>query len=159
MIAYIILVTLLVALIASVIASATRDRRESIAEDALPAPEARQEALLDELRELEFDHETGVVTEEEYRRLRPELSREAVAAHEEVDSAVGPFAARGNGAGAPAVCASCGEPVRPGARFCAGCGAPVVGNRAREQGAGPGGREDPPGSSGRHGPPVGGDEA
>jgi hypothetical protein len=130
-----------VALIVSVVASAARDRKESMREDALPAPEARQTALLDELRELEFDYETGVVTEEEYRRLRPELARRAVAAHEEVATTGGRTSADagvGSGGGEPAggrepgSCVSCGASVRSGASFCGHCGAPVGG--AREDG-------------------------
>ncbi|MDP2481601.1 MAG: zinc ribbon domain-containing protein [Candidatus Palauibacterales bacterium] len=130
MIAYLLLVTLLVALIVSVVASATRDRKQSLEEDARPAAKARQDALLEELRELEFDHETGVVSEEEYASRRPALEKEAVAAHQRVQELGG---ASPDGASlireAPAgsSCTSCGAPLREGARFCGRCGSPVVG--------------------------------
>lgn len=131
MIAYLLLVTLLVALVVSVVASATRDRRQSLEEDALPAARARQEALLEELRELEFDYETGVVSEEEYRRRRPKLAQQAVEAHERLEELAGPSpdrpAVAGAEAGAGGACTSCGAPLREGAHFCARCGAPVAG--------------------------------
>jgi hypothetical protein len=133
MIAYLLLVTLLVALIVSVVASAARDRKQSLEEDALPAAKARQEALLEELRELEFDHETDVVSDEEYRRRLPELEKQAVAAHERVAELGGTVPDRapvGREAGAGAACASCGAPLREGAHFCARCGAPVGGPAA-----------------------------
>lgn len=130
MIAYLLLVTLLVALVVSVVASATRDRRQSLEEDAQPAAKARQDALLEDLRELEFDHETGVVSEEEYRRRRPELSRQAVAAHERVEELQGPEPGRTDAPGrqtaAGSACTACGAPQREGAHFCARCGAPVA---------------------------------
>lgn len=128
MTAYILLVTLLVALIVSVIYSAVRDRHESIEDDALPGAKARQEALLEELRELEFDHETGVVSEAEYGRRRPELARRAVTAHEEVVELGGGRAASPDAsASGRDVCGSCGASLRKGAHFCARCGAPVGG--------------------------------
>ncbi len=131
MTAYLLLVTLLVALIVSVVASATRDRKQSLEEDARPAANARQEALLEDLRELEFDYETGVVSEEEYQRRKPLLAREAVAAHERVEELEGPSpgrpAAPGRQSAAGSACTSCGAPLREGAHFCARCGAPVAG--------------------------------
>jgi cell division protein FtsL len=135
MIAYLLLVTLLVALIVSVVASATRDRKLSLEEDALPGAKARQEALLEELRELEFDHETGVVSEEEYARRRPALEKGAVAAHQRVQELGGASpdgASLIREAAAGSSCASCGAPLREGARFCARCGSPVVGASGAE---------------------------
>lgn len=138
MTAYLLLATMLVALIVSVVATAVRDRSELDEEDGTPTAEAREKEALEALRELEFDYETGVVTEEEYRRRRPELAREAVDAHQEVETAggaggaaaAGAEAEGGDGAGPPAHCSSCGASLRPGSRFCARCGAPVDGDEA-----------------------------
>lgn len=98
MTAYLLLATLLVALIVSVVATAIRDRSEAEEENGVPTPEARQEEALEALRELEFDYETGVVTEEEYHRRRPVLAREAVEAHRETEAAGGPRGAPAPGA-------------------------------------------------------------
>ena len=46
------------------------------AEDALAAAEARDRALA-ELKELEFDHRTGKITDEDYRALVQPLRRRA----------------------------------------------------------------------------------
>ena len=141
MTAYLLLATLLVALIVSVVASAVRDRAETDEKEGVPTAEAREQEALEALRELEFDYETGVVSEEEYRRRRPELAREAVDAHQDAGSpperpaGSGPGqgggapapAAAGEPAGAPAHCTACGAAIRQGASFCARCGAPVAG--------------------------------
>ncbi|HKK08076.1 MAG TPA: zinc ribbon domain-containing protein [Gemmatimonadota bacterium] len=163
MTAYLLLATLLVALIVSVVASAVRDRAETDEEEGVPTAEAREREAIEALRELEFDYETGVVSEEEYRRRRPELAREAVDAHQDAgpagvaapDAASGPARAgeaaaaeageaaaaeAGEPAAAPAHCTSCGAELRRGARFCARCGAPVAGRGGEAAGAGGEGR-------------------
>ncbi|HKK28288.1 MAG TPA: zinc ribbon domain-containing protein [Gemmatimonadota bacterium] len=160
MTAYLLLATVLVALIVSVVATAVRDRADTEMDEGLPTPEAREREALEALRELEFDYETGVVTEEEYRRRRPVLAREAVDAHEASGGAGEPpggareAAAGRAGAGreaagaAPAECPSCGAALKPGANFCARCGAPVAGRDGAPAGrAGGGGEAD---RTGRH---------
>jgi len=139
MTAYLLLATVLVALIVSVVATAVRDRADTEMSEGLPTPEAREREAIEALRELEFDYETGVVTEEEYRRRRPILAREAVDAHEAAGGAGeapeptreaedgGAGADREAAGEAPSACPSCGASLKPGANFCARCGVPVAG--------------------------------
>lgn len=124
--------TILLLLLAVVVVSALRDREADLAERAEADPEARLDAALAALREVEFDYRTGKLDEEEYRRLREAYGVQALRARDEVAGAPGgdepalgraSAAAGGDEAGA-AVCGACGEPLRREARFCARCGEP-----------------------------------
>ena len=78
-----------------------------------------------ELREIEFDHATGKLSESDYASLRARYTSEAVAA----------LRARENAADDPVeaeirrvraqtrVCRTCGPRPEPGARYCSTCGA------------------------------------
>ena len=78
-----------------------------------------------ELREIEFDHATGKLSESDYASLRARYTSEAVAA----------LRARENAADDPVeaeirrvraqtrVCKTCGPRPEPGARYCSTCGA------------------------------------
>ena len=78
-----------------------------------------------ELREIEFDHATGKLSESDYSALRARYTSEAVAA----------LRARENVADDPVeaeirrvraqtrVCKTCGPRPEPGARYCSTCGA------------------------------------
>lgn len=50
------------------------------------ALEAQKEAILTQIRELDFDHETGKVPQEEYESLRPRLLTEAAVVLKELDA-------------------------------------------------------------------------
>lgn len=116
--------------------------------EELPAKERRAVAL-EALRELEFEHETGKLTDEEYGRQRARYGRAALDALEEMESSGGEGAApveaeeaSGGAAGedvadsgdatepgeqeARTRCPSCGSAVRSDASFCAQCGSPLA---------------------------------
>ncbi len=90
-------------------------------------PAARLDAALEALRDLEFEHETGKVEDEDYRQLRARYAAEAIAA-------------RDAGAGTPgrdeaadrALCSVCEAPLSAGARFCSRCGTRVRAERDGE---------------------------
>ncbi|MFB6240276.1 MAG: zinc-ribbon domain-containing protein [Gemmatimonadota bacterium] len=110
-------------------------------------PEERQEAALDALQELEFEHETGKLSDEDYHRLRNRYARAAVEARDEVardeaprgdappDGAgrAGPAGGEpgadgDDGAGeGPAFCPECGAGAADGARYCGQCGSRLPG--------------------------------
>jgi len=106
-----------------------------LAEPAIePASRRERESLYTAIRDLDHDHETGKVSDEDHAALRGELRARAVALLREERQAE---RARAATSAAPAVlpgggppgpgglhCAACGEPVEPGHRFCPQCGAP-----------------------------------
>lgn len=71
--------------------------REPVSDEGDAPPEARQDAELEALQEVEFEYETGKLSEEDYRELRTRHARAAVEARREAQ------AERGDGSGeAPA---------------------------------------------------------
>ncbi len=101
-----------------------------------PGPRARElrhSALL-AIRDLDFDHQTGKVVEEDYQAWRASLLEEAarwftedVRAETELGRAIegGVATIRKARSGARS-CPSCGQPQVHGDQFCAGCGAPFA---------------------------------
>ena len=95
------------------------------------AADRRLADALDALRDIEFDHETGKLGDDDYRELRAEYAREAIAAR---DAGAG-RAPGGRPAdradtdepAGPATCAVCEARLRSGARFCSRCGTAVAG--------------------------------
>lgn len=106
---------ILLLLVVVVAVSAVRERAVEPTDSAEGDPAARRDAALAALRELEFDYRTDKIAEEEYRHLRAEYAREAVRARDEAGDETEE---------AEEACAACGASLRPGARFCARCGAP-----------------------------------
>ncbi len=112
--------------------------------------EARRHLSLVALRDVEYDFATGKVDERDYRRLRDELAREALAALREVrrsreqagDAAPEPdlatddlereIAAYRTALRAGTLCDACGSPNAAEARFCAACGKPLERERGEE---------------------------
>ena len=106
--------------------SAVTDRRREL--------ERNKEAYLDEIRSLDFDHETGKVPTEVYEEQRAHLVQEAAVVYKELDvlPAAGEdvytqievaMAPTGNGQGG--FCTNCGQPHDVGDKFCARCGQPL----------------------------------
>lgn len=103
-------------------------------DDSLPeAEETRRGRAVVALREIEFDHATGKLAEDDYAALRERYTAEAVAAAR-ADLAFGSVAAGdledmiaarreslATGEG-PADCVTCGPRPEAGARFCSTCG-------------------------------------
>ncbi|HEX6384000.1 MAG TPA: zinc ribbon domain-containing protein [Anaerolineae bacterium] len=107
---------------------------------------ARKEALLQQIRELDFDHETGKIPNELYQPQRMQLVSQAAAllqqldemavktgpaASPDVDAQIeaavarlrtrpSPAATASNGSGG--YCPQCGRPTDAGDKFCAACG-------------------------------------
>jgi photosystem II stability/assembly factor-like uncharacterized protein len=94
-------------------------------------------ALLEGLRELDFDYEMGRLTAEDYGQLQANLRRRAIAAleledeqlhklDEAIEQAVAAERARRQGAPsltpATPVCPHCGQPISGSERFCPSCG-------------------------------------
>jgi cytochrome c-type biogenesis protein CcmI len=108
--------------------------------EELTDAEALRRVTLGALRDVEYDHETGKLDDEDYRSLRKELSGEALAAldaerHERRASDRFRTARRPvaldleaeirrvrEGLGAGTACRECGHLNRSGSRFCSACG-------------------------------------
>lgn len=104
------------------------------------APEHDKEQALLAIREADFDHRTGKLSDEDYTALRAELEARALSAMAEIESAsalhpvpspaaataaaastpTAPQAARGGEPGG--FCPACGVRFVRDARFCSGCG-------------------------------------
>lgn len=92
--------------------------------DGDASPEDRREAALDALEELRFEHETGKLSDEDYRRLKNKYARAAVEARREDEGRAAPGAPPSeSGDGAPVRCPRCGSEAGTEARFCGQCGA------------------------------------
>jgi hypothetical protein len=111
--------------------------------DARQALLAQKEAILAQIRSLDFDHETGKMPDEVYQPQRAQLVAAAAAVLQqaesgewevesrtgveaEIEAAVSRLrqgrstAGQGNGKGG--FCPQCGQPTDVGDRFCAACG-------------------------------------
>ena len=123
-----------------------RRRGESGSLPELPAAEesaagTNYESALLALRDLEFDHQLGVVTEDDYGRLHEALMAQAADALQSreqqkeedvsvrIEAAVSAYRAQRKKP-APAAtkfCPQCGQAVDAGDHFCTACGAPLKG--------------------------------
>lgn len=105
--------------------------------------ENEKEALLIQIRALEFDHDTGKLPTEVYEAQRAVLVDQAAATLKEIDNLVvgedqeiyaqieaAVTAMRRQpapaGNGQAAYCTNCGRSLDTGDKFCAGCGQPVA---------------------------------
>ena len=85
------------------------------------------------IREADFDHEVGKLSEEDYRSLRVELEERAVGALAALDrvastasaSAASPAAPPSAARAGAAFCPGCGHPRKGDADFCHRCGRPL----------------------------------
>src|SRR5690606_23661773 len=114
---------------------AEAERLEEPREDAT---RQEREAVYAALRDLEHDHETGKIADEDYAAMRQEPRARAAALLRQAEAEAGarraPARARAGEAGAPR-CGACGAQGRPGDRFCARCGAALESDPAREASA------------------------
>ena len=74
------------------------------------APRAQSPAV-DALRELEFDRQTGKISDADYEPLKARYTEQALAVMR---------------AGNSPVCENCGPRAESNAEFCSNCGAPVI---------------------------------
>ncbi|HUQ19435.1 MAG TPA: hypothetical protein VM099_07465 [Gemmatimonadaceae bacterium] len=77
--------------------------------------EAQSNSAIDALREIEFDRETGKLSETDYSALKTEYTQRAVAVMR---------------AGGGPVCDVCGPRPERDALFCSNCGLPVPGEQS-----------------------------
>lgn len=98
-----------VLILAVVFAPLVEDRLRGKSGDS---PEERKEQAIEALRELEFEYQTGKVSDEDYAKLRARYAKAAVAARDDLGERIDPGA-----------CSSCGAARKEGASFCSTCGA------------------------------------
>ncbi len=120
-------------------------------EDAPSDPEHEKDLALRAIREADFDHRTGKLSDEDYASLRDELEGRALNAMAELDAAnalhaVPPSTSAAATTGATTsttraaaepggFCPACGVRFARGARFCPGCGKklPAATSRGRRR--------------------------
>ena len=122
---------ILFVLLAAVLVAPLLDRQPRAG--GVTEPGERLGDALEALRELEFEHETGKIDDEDYRKLRAEYAAVAIAARDA--GATAPAEADDRRRRAEGVaCAVCGAPTAPGARFCSRCGTAVTGDAGAASG-------------------------
>jgi len=92
--------------------------------------DTRSGVALAALKEIEFDRETGKLSDADYGFLKQKYTVEALTALRDEDGSTGaaaPAVSRvatlGDDGRPAAACAACGAAATPGARFCPDCGA------------------------------------
>lgn len=107
--------------------------RPATADPFQAAPDDRHKATLLALRDLEFDHRTGKITDEDYAGLRAHLMAQAATTLELNEKQSAEFDAlieeevrnrrqRASRSRDGRFCPQCGHAVKSGDRFCAACG-------------------------------------
>ena len=120
MISYLLFGGVLLLLTVAVLLAAVRSGGKGAA--VADSVQARKDTAIEALRVLEFEHQTGKVSEEEYGPLRRRLELEAVQARDAV-------ASEGEDTGA-AACGECGRFLAGSEAFCPACGAALRGGPA-----------------------------
>lgn len=114
---------ILVVLLAAVLVAPLLDRQPS-SSSAGSDPDERLADALESLRELEFEHETEKIGDDDYRAMRSEYAAAAIAAR---DAGASAEPERGGRRGAAGACGVCEAAIAPGAKFCSRCGTAVAG--------------------------------
>jgi hypothetical protein len=117
MISYVLFGGVLLLLTVAVLMAAVRSGAGGAAEDSV---QARKDSAIEALRVLEFEYQTGKVSEDEYRPLRRRLELEAVQARDAMRSDPDPDTAADDPTGA--ACGDCGRLLTGGEAFCPACG-------------------------------------
>ncbi|MHB1326698.1 MAG: double zinc ribbon domain-containing protein [Gemmatimonadales bacterium] len=96
-------------------------------DEPLPLEETREGQALLALKDLDFDHATGKISEDDYAAMKGQFTSDALAAlrSEQVDPVEQLVAARRavlEGVPAGLSCPTCGPRSEPDARYCSDCG-------------------------------------
>ena len=96
----------------------------------------KKEVALGNIQDLDFEYKCGKLSEEDYRKIRSEMSAEAAQVFREIENIeseadldalirreISARKARTKGAGPVISCATCGTPNPTTNKFCAECGA------------------------------------
>jgi len=96
-------------------------------EDPVPLEETRRGQALVALNEIEFDHATGKLSDDDFADLRNRHGKQALAmiAAEDGSNAEQLVARRLDGLERGLVCAQCGPRPEPDAAYCSTCGRPL----------------------------------
>jgi hypothetical protein len=90
-------------------------------------PAADEPESIAALREIEFDHATGKLSESDYTALKSQYTAEAVTALRARDATDDPVEAEIRRVRAETrVCPVCGPRPEPAARYCSRCGAALI---------------------------------
>jgi hypothetical protein len=144
----ILLILALIFAVAAFVARPLFERATKSAENTAPTSldglAAQRESILIELRDLDFEHSTGKMSDDEYTVQRYRLVTKGAEILQALDNAQGAvpaavedeieqmIAARRKGQGktpaavAVAACPKCGQSVLPQDKFCAHCGAKLA---------------------------------
>ena len=91
---------------------------------------SRKDSIYTAIKDLEFDHKTGKLSDEDYAELREKFEQQAAAVLKEIDDLQSGKRAASSKKRKTAVkaetkvrfCSACGQKVEPGAKFCPACG-------------------------------------
>ena len=96
----------------------------------------KKEVVLGNIQDLDFEYKCGKLSEEDYRKIRSEMSTEAAAVFQDIDTLeseadldalirreVNARKKRSKSSEATLACSSCGLPNPAANKFCAECGA------------------------------------
>lgn len=127
--ALVVLVALAAGGVFAFVAAPLRPRAEA---EPLPdrvedAARHEREAVYAALRDLEHDHETGKVSDEDHVSMRAELRARAAALLRTERAGAAAAAGAAPAAAAESGCPTCGAALRPVDRFCAQCGERIAG--------------------------------
>jgi hypothetical protein len=73
------------------------------------------------IKELDFDHQMGKLSGEDYRQIKRKYEEQAVAVLEEIDRLKGKVPPPSRKP-APPLCPGCGRQLKAGEKFCSNCG-------------------------------------
>lgn len=107
-------------------------RRDGVDSTTLDALDARRDAVYSQIHELDMDHATGKMNDEDYQPARADLVAQAAALLKQIDGVLAAedvealIAARRKTVKSAATCPACGKPGTPDDAFCAKCGTPLT---------------------------------
>ncbi len=96
-------------------------------DDRAAALMSQRNSVFDAIRDLEFDHQTGKLSDQDYKQMRTRYDLKAAEVLQKMDALEAAQTKRGNGkangkASARNACPKCNAPVLPNDRFCPRCG-------------------------------------